>query len=151
MNSGRRIFSIIFMLALAAAPAVIAAEPHNSEQVIFSGTGSGTFDSISTPFGFWIWCEDESNNRYAGRCSGSMYFYALGITRAVKGTVEENDADEYVMSVFSSRDDSIDCVLQNSNPVVRGPRNRVTVTCTEPIGTGMSTTAVVNVTGPPED
>jgi hypothetical protein len=144
-----RPFRIALLAVCLLAPAAFAAE--NSEQVVFSGTGFGTFNNTSTPFGFWIWCEDESNNKYAGRCHGAMYYYGLGITRSVKGTIDENEADEYILSVFSSKDDSIDCTLQSSNPVQHGPHNTVTVQCTAPSGSGTSSNAVVNVTGPEEE
>jgi hypothetical protein len=132
------------LLAAASSPTVSAA--NSAEQIVFSGTGSGNLG----PFGFWIWCEDaEANNPYAGRCNGAMYFYNLGVTKSVIGTVTELQEGQYAMNV-ASRDASVTCTLVNSLPVQRGPRNTVTATCTVNSQgfSGTSTTAVVNVTGP---
>lgn len=124
---------------------------NNSEQVIFSGAGS--FPGV-TPFGFWIWCEADSENPYQGECNGAMYFYALGIVRHVAGMITEPEEHVYQMDVVSTRDDSVACTLVNTPPIVHGPHNTVTVTCTAPSQVqgvqGTSTNAVVNVTGPPE-
>jgi hypothetical protein len=122
-----------------------------SEQVVFSGVGSGTFDGTATPVGFWIWCEAESENPYEGECAGSMYFYKLGITEHVfdfseeEGVVENADGT-YTLHVIS-QDGSIDCTLHNLT-ADHGPKNTVDVSCSAPSGSGSSTKAVVNVTGP---
>jgi hypothetical protein len=123
------------------------AQPRNSEQVVFSGVGGGSFGGGS-PVGFWIWCEADSLNPYVGECAGSMYFYALGITKGVEGEVTEPSEGVYVMDVQSRRDGSVDCTLTNSLPTTRGPTNTVTISCSSPAGSGVSTNAVVNVTGP---
>ena len=133
------------LVVLVTAPGV-SAQPRNSEQVVFSGTGFGTFGGGS-PVGFWIWCEADSENPYAGECNGAMYFYALGITKHVDGTIAEPSDGHYVMTV-SSRDSSVACTLANPALAVQGPRNTVNVGCTAPAGSGSSTNAVVNVTGP---
>ena len=114
----------------------------NSEQVVFSGVANGSI-------GFWIWCEAESENPYEGECNGSMYFYALGITKHVEGEVTEPSDGSYLMDVSSTLDSSVHCLLQNPNEAVRGPHNRVNITCSSPSASAASTTAVVNVTGPP--
>jgi hypothetical protein len=125
-----------------------------SEQVIFSGTG--IFDESSSlagsPFGFWIWCEAESDNPYLGECKGSIYIYALGLTKHVEDAEEpgitEGPEGIYTMNV-ASKDGSIAALLTNTEEAVKGPHNTVTVTFTNPgVGSGTSTTAVVNVTGP---
>ena len=124
----------------------------NSEQVVFSGVAGvhSTFPSGS-PAGFWIWCEADSSNPYLGECNGSMYFYALGITKHVEGEVTEPSEGIYRMEVSSTLDNSVNCVLTNQSPdPVNGPQNTVTVSCTSPSGSATSTSAVVNVTGPPE-
>jgi hypothetical protein len=127
----------------------------SSEQVVFSGTG--TFDEGSSlagsPFGFWIWCEAESDNEYVGECKGSMYIYALGLVKHVEDAEEpgivELSEGIYQMNVASTKDHSIAATLQNTDEPVKGPRNTVTVTFTTPdVGTGTSHTAVVTVTGP---
>jgi hypothetical protein len=127
--------------------------PNNSEQVVFSGVAAigSTFPSGS-PAGFWIWCEAESNNKYALECKGAMYFYALGITKHVSDNedvvaVEEFGDEQYRLKV-TSEDGSVDCTLESLAEPVHGPHNPVHVSCTSPAGSADSTTAVVNVTGP---
>jgi hypothetical protein len=126
----------------------------SSEQIVFSGAGSLTLDPAiaghsSTPFGFWIWCEDNgSTNPYHGKCSGSMYFYDLGITRGVKGAVAETSGI-YTMSVVSTLDNAVACALSNdSTTITSGPTNTVNVVCAAPAGTGSAPNSVITVTGP---
>lgn len=121
-----------------------------SEQVIFSGV-AGTNSSFpgQSPAGFWIWCEAESSNPYAGECNGSIYFYALRLTKHVEGEIVETSEGIYEMTVSSTLDSSIvDCVLKNTEEAVSGPRNTVEIRCATPSGAATSTNAVVNVTGP---
>jgi len=124
-------------------PAASAA--NNSEQVVFSGTGSGTFGTVQ----FWVWCEADSNNPYQGECNGAMSFPALSLTRHVEDVVPIAEPEEhmYVMTVASS-DGAIACTLTNEPPIVQGPHNTVDISCTSPSGTGQSTTAIVHATGP---
>ena len=148
------LFLALALAAIATLPAFAQGrgEAHHSEQVVFSGTGSGTFDDTPTPFGFWIWCEAESSNPYAGKCNGAMYFYGLGITRSVTGTNSEvgDDTDVYTL-VVTSMDGAVACSLTNPNgPSTHGPTNVVDLTCSAPSGSGESTTAVVNITHPPD-
>jgi hypothetical protein len=129
-----------------------------SEQVVFSGTGVFTDDAVPkpiTPFGFWIWCEGASANPYHGECSGAMYFYAFGITKGVTGSVS-GSGQVFTMNVHS-RDGSVVCALTNNAPIQSGPANMVSATCTAPAQvvdaadndtSGLSTNAVVNITGP---
>ena len=128
-----------------------AGSPHNSEQVVFSGVAAiGTTFTNNSPVGFWIWCEAESDNPYDEECNGSMYFYALGITRHVEGEVTEPSDGIYEMTVSSTRDGAIlNCVLKNADEAVSGPHNVVDVTCDTPSGHAQSQNAVVVVTGPP--
>jgi hypothetical protein len=136
--------------ATAAAQAVSRPTARNSEQVVFSGVAS-TGSTFGSPVGFWIWCEADSTNPYAGECNGAMYFYALGITKHVddSATILELSEGVYKITVASTKDSSIACTLQNSAAPVRGPNNTVTVTCSAPAsGSATSNTAVVNVTGP---
>ena len=124
----------------------------SKEQIVFSGTGFGTFNGQESPFGFWIWCQDaESGTPYAGECAGAMYFYGLHITKGVEGEVSELSDGIYQMTVASRKGDSVSCMLVNaSSEPTSGPSNTVNVTCTTPDGSGTSTNAVVNVTGPPQ-
>ena len=138
------------LAAVALPPATggaLAAEARNSEQVIFSGGGTGDFGA-PTPFGFWVWCEADSENPYAGLCHGAMYFYAVGLVRSVRGAIVEVDEGEYQM-IVTSLDHAVSCTLQNAPPSEHGPVNTVNVQCTAPGGNGTSASAVVNVTGPP--
>ena len=134
----------------------VAALHGPSEQVVFSGTGTISGGALAgTPFGFWIWCEAESDNPYQGECKGSMYIYALRLTKHVEDAEEpgitELSEGIYLMNV-ASKDGTIAALLQNAEEPVKGPHNVVNVTFTSPnIGTGTSTNAVVNVTGPPEE
>lgn len=133
-------------LLLVVAPAATA-QPKNAEQIVFSGVGFGAFNGTPSPFGFWVWCEDEeAGNPYQGVCAGAIYIYALGLTRGVHGTVSEEDGS-YTMHVASS-DSAIVCSLTNTLPVTRGPTNTVQMSCTAPAGSGISTNSVVVVTGP---
>ena len=147
------VFSILAIASFAAAA-------NNSEQVVFSGAGSGTFSldggqPTSTPFGFWIWCEADSGNPYVGQCHGAMYFYALGVVRAVEdsgpGAIVENGTGLYSISVVDKKGQGlISCTLTNSSDN-SGPSNMITVGCTAPgaiIGSGLAPNSVVNVTGP---
>lgn len=120
----------------------------SSEQVIFSGVGASVFTMI--PVGFWIWCEAaDSTNPYHGKCNGAMYFYTLHITKHVDGVITENSNGTYFMDVQSS-DGSVICSLANASPPTSGPTNTVNIRCGPPFsfGFGVSTNAVVNVTGP---
>jgi hypothetical protein len=148
-----RLFLVPAILLLLLFPASTRAA-NNSEQVVFSGTGFGTFTPpegtpTPSPFGFWIWCEADSTNPYLGQCSGAMYFYALGIVRhVVDGAISELAQGQYQISVISSKDASVSCSLINVLPVKNGPTNTVTLSCGSPAGGGQSNNAVVNVTGP---
>jgi hypothetical protein len=122
-----------------------AATAHSSEQLVFSGTTDNGL------IGFWIWCEVDSSNPYEDECNGSMYFYALGLTKHVEdvedGIVEGPD-ETYQISVHSTKDSSVACTLQNTAEPEHGPNNTVTVDCTSPAVSAVSHNAVVNVTGP---
>ena len=148
---GRNPVSPSAVASAASGVSVAQAAQHFSEQVVFSGvaTAGSTFANGS-PAGFWIWCEAESENPYDGECNGSMYFYALGITKHVEGEVTEPSEGIYRMDVSSTLDSSVHCILVNQAEAQHGPTNTVTVTCTAPSGSATSTNAVVNVTGPPE-
>ena len=127
----------------------------SSEQLVFSGTGFGTFTpaggtATNTPFGFWIWCEVDSSNGYVGECNGAMYFYKLGITRAVEdagaGAIQELSEGIYRISIVSKKDNAIACTLVNESDN-HGPNNLIDVSCSAPAGAGQAK-GVVNVTGP---
>lgn len=152
MSSSRVLIGLCALVLLAGFTTVASAGQggdHHSEQIIFSGTGFGTFNDTQSPFGFWIWCQDaDSSTPYAGECNGAMYFYALGITKGVEGEVTELSDGVYQMTVSSRKGGAVSCQLTNETPIAQGPSNTVDVTCVTPSGSGQSTNAVVNVTGP---
>lgn len=139
------IVAVAVASVLVMAPGVGAA-PSNAEQIVFSGTGGGNFADTPQGFGFWIWCQnDNPAGQYEGVCQGAMYFYGLGITTHVFGGVSEGAGDQYTMWVTNGS--SVSCTLTNTTDV-SGPRNTVNVWCSSPAGSGASTNAVVNATGP---
>ncbi len=147
LTIGALVLALLFAVTISFALTSRAHAANNSEQVVFSGLAQ----SAQTPVGFWIWCEADSSNPYFGECNGSMYFYALGIVKHVDGEVTEGPDGIYHQAV-EARDGSFSCTLVNaSTPPTHGPTNTVNVNCT--VGlisiTAQSTTAVVNVTGPP--
>ena len=145
-------FTFVMALVVGIAATLLLSQPvmaqSASTQVVFSGTGSGTFGGKTTPFGFWIWCEGGSSNTYVGACRGAMYFYALGITRPVSGTAT-GSGSLFTMTVHSpGQTPVVNCTLNNPNAPVSGPHNTVDVSCSAPSGSGAVTNAVVVVTGP---
>jgi hypothetical protein len=144
--------ALLAAVVISVAPQPVLAQA--SQQVVFSGTGFGTF-ALGTnapkgsPVGFWIWCEGASTNPYMGVCNGAMYFYAFGITRPVDGRVSESNG-AFTMTVHSPGPTFL-CTLTNVPPVTSGPTNTVNVSCTTPgalTGSGSSKNSVVRVTGP---
>jgi hypothetical protein len=133
-------------------PSEARAEARNSEQVVLSGGGTGSFAGAASPFGFWIWCEADSENGYAGFCHGAVYVTGLGLVKGVRGAIGENPnvEHEYHVAVVSM-DGSLACELVNTPPVAKGPANAMSVTCTAPSGGGAIANAVVVVSGPPSN
>ncbi len=145
-------------------PATVGHASPKSQQVIFSVANVPGAFSYTAPlpapadnhFGFWIWCQAPgSNNNYNGVCNGSMYFYGLGVTRPVGGSVTELSTGIYTMSVVSS-DNEIVCSLTNEVPFSGTGSERQTIDASCPPsgvapgviqGTGTAADAVVNVTG----
>ena len=152
---GKRRFSPVWMalVSLMAGVAFLVAAPSSgataSEQLVFSNSAAGS------PVNFWIWCEAESGNGYAGECNGSMYFYSLGIRAQhvidfSEISITELADDQYQIRVISSRDNgaTIDCTLTNETlPVQPSPNNDILVSCTHPNLTVTVSGSVVNVTG----
>jgi hypothetical protein len=140
-----RIFTVAAIIATAFIfTSAVPSKQSPAEQIVFSGTGNSTLG----PFGFWVWSEDEdASNPYHGEANGAIYLYALHLTKHVEGEVEEVGEGSYRMTLSSS-DGSIVATLTNVPPVVKGPHNTVLATFSTPSGTGSSTSAVVNVTGP---
>ena len=130
--------------------AASAAEP--AEQVIFSGVGF-TNDGL-LKVGFWIWCMPEANSPiYTGACRGSVLIYGEDNAVGVAGFVVENPDGTYVARVFSIKANSflVAAAFHNVDPEpASGPNNVVQFGVLTPNGNkvGVSTDAVVNVTGP---
>jgi len=144
--------AILAVSSLGAITPSVAQQPANAEQIVFSGTGVPP--GSSEPFGFWIWCQNHqatpSHGQYVTDCNGALYFYSRGIVAKVTGAVSEPAEGKYEMSV-TSRDGSVACTLDNVPPVTHGPTNTVTASCMiggESVSDLMSTSAVVNATGP---
>jgi len=137
----------IAAVVLCGSPRAGAQSSHHSEQVVFSGGGFSA--ALNSPYGFWIWCEADSTNPYQGVCNGAMYVYARGLTKHVSGTIAEPQDHMYKMTV-ASNDGLIQATLTNVGSINQGPHNTVMVhfTAPPPGGVGISTNAVVNVTGP---
>ncbi len=115
-----------------------------NQQLIFqdrAGTGSGSFNGTTTPFGFWIWCQPVSSNAYGTDCAGALYFYHLGIDVGVDGAVtyfsQSGNTLAFTVSVSSVPNTSIsNCVFSFSGTVGEGASNAVSLTCGKPTGTG---------------
>jgi hypothetical protein len=139
------LFFAILTLVLCGTHGVGAQGSHHSEQVVFSGDA----DSSEGGIDFWIHCEDESNNRNQGTCSGAIHVDDPKLTRSVSGSVTEDEATGAYTIIVASKDGSIAATFVNTPPVSHGPHNTVTVTFDTPggQGTAVTDTAVVNVTG----
>ncbi len=143
-------------------PATVGQPNERSEQVIFSVANVSPAFNYTAPtpppndthFGFWIWCEGPvSINNYAGQCSGSMYFYGLGVTRPVSGLVS-GSSGIFTMRV-ASPDGEIACGLANQSPNTGAGAQSNTIDVTCPLspqapgviqGTATADYVIVNVT-----
>ncbi len=137
-------------LALTVTTPGTAAAPKAAEQIVFSGAGTNNFGA---PFAFWIWCAAEGNGPYAEqtKCAGAVAVPAQQLRVGVKGFVIEEADETYTMYVESNHPGDLVATLHNVDPEpANGPNNTVTFTVTTPIRTftGVSTTAIVQVTGP---
>ncbi len=129
---------------------------HSQEQVVFSGSSTGTFGGKEGTAAFWIWCKNTeglNSHSYETDCQGAMQFSALGITKGVtqeEGITKPSEG-AYVIHVQSRNDDgeSVDCTLSNVPPITSGPTNTVNVHCVSaPTNGDGSTDTVVVATGP---
>jgi hypothetical protein len=160
--------SILFWIAATALLLIVPVaigNPNQNQQVIFSVSKvSPTFNYTeptpppsNTHFGFWIWCEGpRSTNGYSGQCSGSMYFYGLGVTRPVSGTLLETSSGIFTMRV-NSPDNEIVCGLENETPQTKAGAEPNTIDVTCPLspqvpgtiqGSGTASDVVVNLVNP---
>jgi hypothetical protein len=134
-----------------------AAQAQLNQQLIFqdrAGTGSGSFDGKTTPFGFWIWCQPVSNNAYGNSCAGAVYFYHLGITAGVGGHVasfqQSGDTLAFTVTVSSAPNASkiSNCIFSFSGTPSEGASNTVTLTCDKPAGTGTDSKVSIQLAPP---
>ena len=125
-----------------------------AEQVTFSGGGTNNFGA---PFAFWIWCAAEGHGPYAEqhKCKGAVTVPVQRLVVHVEGFVVEEADETYTMHVFSPHPDpgsgGLTATLHNVDPEpVHGPNNTVEFSVVTDLRsfTGVSTSAVVNVTGP---
>jgi hypothetical protein len=115
------------------------------EQVVFSGEANGTFAGSPPDVGFWIWCAVDEAGNYDD-CNGAIHFDASIPSEHVAGEVAGTGEDVYAMDVSSS-DGSVDCTLTNTPPITSGPTNTVTISCSSPSGSAVTSTAVVTANG----
>jgi hypothetical protein len=139
-------YVLVAMSLLLLTTAAYSQTPLN-QQLIFqdrAGTGSGSFNGQTTPFGFWIWCQPVSSNAYGTECVGSLYFYHLGITTGVDGQVnyfsQSGNNLAFTVTVSAVHNTAVSsCVFSFSGTVGEGASNRVSLICTKPAGTGTDT------------
>lgn len=142
------LFAALSTVALMAAP-VAGSQAGGATQLVISGqTPPGTTTGNLDGFGIWVWCEDpDAGNPYAGACSGSIYFYNIGLTRHVFGGVLAlNESTNFSVHLTSSRDESVDCIVSGSLPATKGPSNTISVSCSSPSRSGTLSNVVVRVT-----
>jgi hypothetical protein len=125
-----------------------------NQQLIFqdrAGTGSGTFDGKTTPFGFWIWCQPVSSNAYGNDCAGAVYFYHLGITVGVDGHVasftQSGSALAFTVTVSSVPNASkiSNCIFTFLGTPSQGASNTVTLSCNTPSGGGTDSKVAIQL------
>ena len=119
--------------------------------VVFEGNGTGTFNSQAMPFGFSVRC-------YGNNCVGAVLLGDANTAAYVTGTVTVVEQDTYMMSVSTSpaaggsvhfgSPVTLSCSLMNSPPIAEGESNKVTMTCSTPAGSGISSNAMVEVFAP---
>ena len=124
-----------------------------NQQLVFqdqAGTGTGTFDGSWTPFGFWIWCQTPLNsNAYGNDCAGSLYFYKLGITTGVNGSITST-ASGYSVNVSSTPPNgaAANCSFTLTTPFSTGATNTVPLSCSSPSGSGTDSKVAIRLAPP---
>lgn len=120
-----------------------------NQQIIFqdrAGTGEFTTSNGLTHFGFWIWCQGTNSNAYGNDCGGSMYFYQLGISTGVDGSMDVEHNTVTVESTPPGGALSCTFTLPNLPTASSGATNTVTVTCATPSGSGTDKKVAIQVT-----
>ncbi len=141
--------AMLLLSLVCALPILVFAKATSSPgQILFEGTGSGTFNSQEMPFGFSVRC-------YGANCVGAVALGSSSSVSYVTGTVVQVQQDTYMLSVSSSKVPSgtlppstspnVACSLVNAAPITSGGTNTVTMTCSSPAGSGAATDAIVDV------
>jgi hypothetical protein len=129
-------------LLVCAFTSVLAYAKTPANQVVFEGTGSGTFNSQAMQFGFSVRC-------YGANCVGALVLGGPSTVSYVTGTVTQLQQDSYMVSLSTmptaSGTTHVSCSLANAPPITQGQTNTVTMTCSSPAGSGSSTDAMVEV------
>lgn len=135
-------FVAVFSVVLAALVLAAGAGASSNNQIVLSGTGL----SSAGPSGFWLWSQ-PGGNAYGNDGSGNVYFYALGIQKAVEISdinVVGNTVTEHVTSTIGN---AIDCWFtgtETSPPGGQyGANGWVSFTCSAPSATGSYPASVV--------
>src|SRR5260370_14726176 len=123
------IAAAILFLAIAGTTANKAEELVVSKTGAFMTISGNTAGVTGTPFGFWIWCAFHASPAslpvtYQGAqvCSGSMYFYALGVPQhtvsAFSITEGANNSYTFSLVVLNAKTQQPDftCVRSNDCP-----------------------------------
>jgi hypothetical protein len=144
---GNMIAAVALLAACAVSTSVLAYGQQSSppsNQIMFEGVGSGTFNSHQTNFDFSVRC-------YGSSCVGAFVFPKPGksVVNYVSGTVTQLQPGMYMMSLSTPSPTSappsqtVSCSLVNAPPVTQGETNTVTMSCSTPAGSGSSQNAVV--------
>jgi len=145
------VFVLLLVCAFMSILAFAKTSPVPTNQVVFEGVGSGTFNSQAMQFGFSVRC-------YGTSCVGALVLGGPSAVSYVTGTVTQLQQDGYMMSLSATptpngtlpptnATPSISCSLANTPPITQGETNTVTMTCSSPVGSGTSTDATVEVLG----
>jgi hypothetical protein len=155
MKPTPRIAALIWLLAFAFASIPAFAKPTSAppaNQMVFEGVGTGTFNARTMQFGFSVRC-------YGANCVGALVLGGPSAVTYVTGTVTQLQQDTYMLSVSAAPTANgtlpptgvippISCSLANTPPLTQGETNTVTMTCSSPAGSGISTNAMVEVVAP---
>src|SRR5260370_2967793 len=83
-HMSRTRFVVALMLGMAVVLSLLhPALAQSSPQVVFSGTGSGSFYSTTKPFGFWILFRGHSLNPFFCGCNVTLVFCSLCVHRSL--------------------------------------------------------------------
>jgi hypothetical protein len=148
MKFGMTLAAVALLAACAVSTSVLAYGQQSlppTNQIMFEGVGSGTFNSHQMNFNFSVRC-------YGSSCVGAFVFAKPGksVVNYVTGTVTQPQPNMYMMSLSTRPSptavppsETVSCSLVNTPPVTQGETNTVTMSCSSPAGSGSSQNAVV--------